>query len=61
VTGSLVEESNGSLVLERSGRRERIDLADVASRVGPVSGMPPMGLSLSPRDLRDLVAYLETL
>jgi hypothetical protein len=32
----------------------------VATIAPPVSAMPPMGLSLPPSDLRDLIAYLAT-
>jgi putative heme-binding domain-containing protein len=34
---------------------------DVASSTNPLSGMPPMGQVLSLRDLRDVMAYLQTL
>jgi quinoprotein glucose dehydrogenase len=61
VTGTLVSEENGELVLESGGQEQRVASAEVVSRVGPVSAMPPNGLTLAPRDLRDLVAYLATL
>jgi len=35
--------------------------AHVAEGFGPVSAMPAMGTLLTPRELRDVVAYLETL
>ncbi len=61
VSGTLLEEANGELVVEQGRERVRIPLAQIASRQGPVSGMPPMGFALVPRDLRDLIAYLATL
>jgi len=45
----------------RGGKSTRIDAADVKERSPVVSTMPPMGLILSKRDVRDIVAYLATL
>ena len=61
VFGTLVEESPEALVLEASGERVRVARGEIASQTPPASGMPPMGLALSPRDLRDLIAYVSTL
>jgi quinoprotein glucose dehydrogenase len=61
VTGTLVAEEDGALVLETGGQEQRIPAAEIAERIGPVSAMPPNGLALAPRELRDLVAYLATL
>jgi quinoprotein glucose dehydrogenase len=61
VTGTLVSEENGELVLDAGGQERRVASAEIAERVGPVSAMPPNGLALPPRELRDLVAYLATL
>jgi quinoprotein glucose dehydrogenase len=61
VTGQLVSEDEETLVLETGGQQERVALAEIARRIGPVSAMPPNGLALGPRDLRDLVAYLASL
>jgi putative heme-binding domain-containing protein len=36
----------------------RIAKADIASRTDPVSAMPPLGLILKPREVRDLVEFL---
>ena len=59
--GVLIEESEESLVLETSGDRVAIATEDIASRTPVTSPMPPIALTLAPRDLRDLIAYLETL
>lgn len=61
VTGTLVGEENGALVLDSGGQQLRVAAGEIASRVGPVSAMPPNGLALAPRELRDLIAYLATL
>ena len=61
VTGTLVSEEDGVVVLETGGQQQRIASAEIAERIGPVSAMPPNGLALPPRELRDLVAYLATL
>ena len=37
---------------------ERTKIATIAP---PISAMPPLGLSLPPKDLRDLVAFLSSL
>ena len=36
----------------------KIAKADIASRTDPVSAMPPLGLILKPREVRDLVEFL---
>ncbi len=36
----------------------KIAKADIASRTDPVSAMPPLGLVLKPREVRDLVEFL---
>jgi len=38
-----------------------VDLArtDVSEITPPISAMPPLGMSMPPRELRDLVAYLK--
>lgn len=43
------------------GAVERIEKSRIREQSPPVSPMPPLGLSLSRRDLRDLMAYLLTL
>lgn len=61
VAGILVVEDGSSVTLEISGDRKKIARADIAELTPPVSGMPPMGLTLSAHDLRDLIEYLSTL
>jgi hypothetical protein len=61
ISGLLVSEDDEAVVLETGGQQERVAVAEIASRIGPVSAMPPNGLALTPRDLRDLIAYLASL
>ncbi len=61
VSGTLLSDADGTLVLDAGGSELRIPAAEIKERVGPVSAMPPNGLALSPADLRDLVAYVATL
>lgn len=62
VAGLLIEESARSVVLELGGgERSVVAQEEIATRTDPVTGMPPMGLTLSPRALRDVIAYVQTL
>jgi quinoprotein glucose dehydrogenase len=61
VSGTLLSEQDGTLLLRVGDAELRVPVAEVKERVGPVSAMPPNGLALSPPDLRDLVAYVATL
>ena len=63
IDGTLREETDthvtvlaGTPVVPR-----QIAKAEIASRTDPVSGMPPMGLLLKPREVRDLDEFLSTL
>ncbi len=47
-------------VIAPDGKATQIPTSNVATVAPPVSAMPPLGLSLPPKDLRDLVAYLAT-
>jgi putative heme-binding domain-containing protein len=62
VQGLLREETDTIIAVEDTTRGlQRVPLSDVASRVNGVSAMPDMDLLLTPRQIRDLVAYLMTL
>lgn len=62
VRGLLAGESKEAIRLDvGDGVIESIALSDVAAKTEASSGMPPMGLVLSSRDLRDVVAYVMSL
>lgn len=61
VMGRIAKETKKQLtVIAPDGKATNVPRAKVATIAPPVSAMPPMGLSLPPADLRDLVAYLAT-
>ena len=43
------------------GTDPSLPLAGIKERTPPVSPMPPLGLSLTKRDLRDLMAFMNSL
>jgi putative heme-binding domain-containing protein len=63
IAGTLRDDTDTHLVVvEGTPPVERkIAKADIAERSNPVSAMPPFGLILKPRDIRDLVEFLSTL
>ena len=63
VGGTLREETDTELVIAAAAGEEprRVPKAAIAERSDPVSGMPPLGLVLTPRDVRDLVEFLSAL
>lgn len=61
VTGTLLKEGESSLTLEVSGEESRIGRAEIVDRENAPSSMPPMGMVLSKKQLRDLVEYLANL
>lgn len=62
LSGALKEENAGTLTLILPDKTEAtVKLSEIESRTAPMSVMPPMGDILSPRELRDLVAYLSGL
>lgn len=60
-TGTLLSESEEAMIIGHEGITERIPISEIAERSQVVSGMPPAGLVLKPRELRDLLAFLQTL
>ena len=63
IDGTLREETPTAVVVSAGTppTDQRIATSDIAGRTNPVSAMPPVGLILKPRELRDIVAYLSTL
>ena len=62
VTGIIEKKSAGFMsIKDPAGSRSLIKVADIKSRSKLLSSMPPMTGILSPRDLRDMIAYLKTL
>ena len=60
--GLLREETEKTIAVEDATRGlQRVPLSDVASRTNGPSAMPDMDLLLTPRQIRDVVAYLVTL
>ncbi len=63
LVGRIAEKSedNSSMVLiAPDGKETKLNQQDITSISPPVSAMPPLGLTLSPVDLRDLIAYLKS-
>jgi putative heme-binding domain-containing protein len=60
VSGTLKSETESEVVLLAGTppAERKIAKAEIASRTDPVSAMPPLGLILKPRDVRDLVEFL---
>jgi quinoprotein glucose dehydrogenase len=63
VDGTLRDETPTHVVVGTGTppAEQRIAKSDIAERTNPVSAMPPVGLIVKPREVRDLVAYLSTL
>jgi quinoprotein glucose dehydrogenase len=63
VSGTLREETDTHVVVATGDppAPQRIAKSDIAQRTDPVSAMPPMGLILKPREIRDLVEFMSTL
>ncbi|MDD7985021.1 HEAT repeat domain-containing protein [Lentisphaera marina] len=62
LVASLVSKNEQSLVLKMAdGQNKTYNMADVESVTNPLSSMPPLGAVLNKRDLRDIIAYLNTL
>ena len=62
VVGSLVKENNGLITLKLAdGSQKVVKAVDVKSKTPPISSMPPMGAILKKHEIRDIIAYLQTL
>ena len=59
IMGRIPDETDSEIkVVAIDGKETVLDRSEVESVTPPVSAMPPLGASLPPRDLRDLVAFL---
>ncbi len=59
VAGSLLKEDDKTLTLILPDKSETtVNKSDIATQTEPMSTMPPMAAILTPREIRDLVAYL---
>ena len=57
-----LKETDAAITVRLPDGKERvIPRADIASQTPPISVMPPMGVILKPREIRDVVAYLASL
>ena len=54
----LADEDDSLVILSPDGKQQEIKKAEVSEVSPPVSAMPPLGMTLNPNDLRDLIAYL---
>ena len=63
VDGTLREETDIHVVVlvGTPPVEQRVPKSEIASRTSPMSAMPPMGLLLKPREIRDLVEFLSRL
>ncbi len=62
ITGVVVAETTTTVDIEiTKGQKKSIATADITNRSKPLSLMPPMGQILQPRELRDVLAYVQTL
>ncbi len=52
------EEGDEVLLITPDGKNHQLSRSEIQSISPPVSAMPPMGLTLPPEELRDLIAYL---
>ena len=57
---TLLEENDKELTLKMpDGKTQIVPVSEVKERQPPMSAMPPIGLLMTKRELRDLVAYLQ--
>ncbi|MEY4484018.1 MAG: hypothetical protein RL693_1470, partial [Verrucomicrobiota bacterium] len=61
VMGRIAKQTKEQIsVIGIDGKETTLAASTVTTIAPPVSAMPPLGMSLPPRDLRDLIAYLTT-
>jgi putative membrane-bound dehydrogenase-like protein len=63
IDATLREETDADVIVLAGTppKEQRIPKADIAERTNPISAMPPLGLILQPREVRDVVEFLTTL
>ncbi|OWK35581.1 hypothetical protein FRUB_08144 [Fimbriiglobus ruber] len=62
VAGTLVAEDKKSVTIQTpDGKKQSIPTDDIDKRTAPVSPMPSVETTLTPRELRDLIEFLTTL
>jgi putative heme-binding domain-containing protein len=61
LVGRIAEKKDGIItVIAPDGKKSAIREDQVKDISPPVSAMPPLGLTLSPVDLRDLIGFLQS-
>ncbi len=58
VAGILVEDTTDHVDIDSAGKVFRVSRTDVASMTPAISAMPPMATMLSPKEIRDVIAWL---
>ena len=62
IVGSLAKEDKEALTLKLAdGSQKIVKVSDIKSKTPPISSMPPMGAILKKHEIRDIIAYLQTL
>jgi quinoprotein glucose dehydrogenase len=52
------DEEDTLIVGTPDGKNQELRKSEIETVSPPISAMPPLGLTLNPNDLRDLIAYL---
>ena len=61
MVGRIAEKKEGIVtVIAPDGKKTAVREDQVKSISPPVSAMPPLGLTLSPNDLRNLIGFLQS-
>ncbi|QVL33506.1 HEAT repeat domain-containing protein [Telmatocola sphagniphila] len=62
IAGTITAEDNSKITLKTpDGKSVTVPIAEIEERTKPTSSMPAMDGRLTPREIRDLIAYLMTL